>query len=123
MQVEGGGDPEYARELGREGLDSVLGRDSMKSLADGASSRRELAGHSLVGLSSLVYNFGEWTYQGDDLKRFEVRVTDASAFPMNSLLSAAGFMEALVDRLAGFRIHVSIERPDADSVVFEAAPV
>lgn len=120
IHIEGGGDREYARELGRQGLETVLGRGAVRGLLDGARRRGERAGHTLIGLAGLVYNFGMWSYRGEDLDRFEVVVQQASPFRTASLLAAAGFIEALVEHFAGSRVHVEVLRPEDDRVVFRA---
>jgi hypothetical protein len=122
VKVEGAGNPAYAKSLGASGLEPVLSRDSMRSFIEDSMRRKDRAGHALIGLAGLVYSFGQWTYRGEDLRSFEIDLTEAASFPENSAFSASGFMEALVAFVTHEPICVSPLRRAPDHWEFVARP-
>ena len=122
IKIEGEGDPAYNRTLGAEALGVILARDSYRGLIEGAMKQKGSEGQTLVQLASLVYDFGQWTFEGEDLSKFEAIMTEAEPLPELATFSIAGFMETLVAHCTGNRIAVTIDRPSLDKVIFRAAP-
>ena len=123
VEFEGDGRPQYMRLIGCAALDHLLQRDVFRSFIEGAMKQRGKEGQTLVGLAALVYNFGHWSFEGDDLTEFTVTMDDATPLPELARNTIAGFMESLVEHCVGARVAISSERPSADRVVFRAVPV
>lgn len=122
VQFDGRGRADYAKELGHAGFRTVLTRDALRSFVEGAMRRGERAGPTLIGLASLVYNFGAWHFEGDNLRDFQVRVRDAQAFGRLLVWASAGFMESLVDATTGQPVVIDPDWPEPSVVVFRARP-
>ena len=122
VEIEGGGDVGYMRGLGAQSLSGLLERDSIRSFIEGAMGQRGREGETLVQLASLIYDFGKWSYAGDDLSRFVVTARDVAELREAGMQTVAGFMEELVRRFAGFEVRVTAERPEPDRIVWTAVP-
>jgi hypothetical protein len=117
VDVEGAGCLEYQKVQGRQTAESLLTRSSVKSVVDAALKREDRAGSFLLGVASLIYNFGRWSFEGD-LHDFKVEVSEAESFPDLSPWAVSGFAEVIFQRVAGGRFEVTFTRPDRDRVIF-----
>jgi hypothetical protein len=123
VDIEGHGDPDYMRGVGAGALGTLLERDTFRSFIEGAMRQKEGGdGKTLVQLAGLIYDFGRWHFEGDDLRRFVVVMEDAEALPDVAAQTAAGFIEALVLHCTGDAVHVEAARPDPGRVVWTATP-
>lgn len=119
VDIRGDGHPEFMQEIGRQALPGIIERESYKQFIDGAMKQRGREGQTLVGLASLLYNFGEWTYVGEDLVEFQVVVDDVGPLPELAGYSAAGFVEALVQYCTGDRIQATPRREGPDRLILD----
>ena len=120
VDLEGDGDPAYMRSVGANALGALLERESFRSFIEGAMRQRDGEGQALVQLAGLVYDFGEWTFEGRDLFEFRATMVDAEPLPALAAETIAGFVEALVEHCMGTPIRVTAERPELGRVVFDA---
>ncbi len=120
VEFIGDGDPRYLRELGRGSLSGLLERDSFRNLIDGASKQKGREGQSLVGLASLIYDFGEWHFDGEDLGDFTLTATDVALLPELARETIAGFIQTLVEHCTGERVDLESTRPEPDRIQFRA---
>lgn len=117
VELDGAGRPQYHKEAGRRAAESLLRRASIKHLFDVAVQHGDRAGHSLIGMASLVYSFGRWNFEGD-LREFTIELSEAEAFPELSPWAVSGFAEALFQRVSGRGFEVTFTRPLPDLVIF-----
>lgn len=120
--VEGAGDERYlAAEAARE-IDNVLRAPAMAAVVHGARAFGKRAGVALVKLTNLTFNFGRWTYSGEDLENFTVEAAGVEAITRPLQLSIEGFIGALASRMAGRPVQVTSERPAPGSLRYRGAP-
>jgi hypothetical protein len=119
VDVEGEGDPTYMRGLGAGTLGALLQRDTFRSFIEGAM-RHGSEGTTLVQLAGLIYDFGVWRFEGEDLTRFTVSMAEAEALPELASHTVSGFMEALVQHCIGQAIRVEASRPEPDRAIWTA---
>jgi hypothetical protein len=117
LDLEGGGCPEYYKIQGRRAAESLLARSSVKRVVEAALERGERAGQSLVGVASLVYSVGRWSFEGD-LREFRIELSEAEAFPELSLWAISGCAETLFQQIGDRGFEVNFTRPDPDLVIF-----
>jgi len=117
VDSEGGGCPEYQKVQGRRAAESLITRSSIKSVIDAALKRGERAGPFLLGMASLIYSFGSWSFDGD-LNEFSVELSEAEAFPELSSWAVSGFAEVLFQRVTGSSFEVTFARPAPERVIF-----
>ena len=86
--VEGAGDERYlALEAARE-IDNVLRAPAMAAVVHGARAFGKRAGVALVKLTNLTFNFGCWTYTGEDLENFAVEAAEINVGDLEELFDA-----------------------------------
>jgi hypothetical protein len=123
LAAQRGTDPvRYGKDMGRRSMQMVLAQEGIRRFVAGALGRGDKAGPALVGLASLVFNFGRWSFEGESLSSFRIVMSEAAALPATSLHSVAGFIEALSESVLHRRIQVSGTRVDEDRVVWEGRP-
>jgi hypothetical protein len=120
VNLNGHGDPDHMRVVGAQVLKTFLERDSYRHFIEGAMKQKGSEGPTLVKLASLVYDFGVWEFEGEDLTLFTATITEAQLMPVLAPYSIAGFMEALVKHCAGYTICVGLQRPLSGKIVFKA---
>jgi hypothetical protein len=116
--VTGDSGRDYYKGMGKQAFDRLMSRSSFKIFFEGAMANRERAGTTLIGLSGLVYSFGEWEWSGEELSNFTVEMTDATPMASFREFTAAGFIEALAAHTVGDRLQVTVARPTRDRIVF-----
>jgi hypothetical protein len=119
VDVDGECDPTYMRGLGVGTLETLLQRDTFRSFIEGAM-RHGSEGATLLQLAGLIYDFGGWQFEGDDLTDFRVIMIDAEPLPELATHTVAGFIEALVAHCTGRAIRVEASRPEPDRVIWMA---
>ncbi len=117
VDLEGGGCIEYQKAMGRQAVESLLSRSSIRNLVEAAAKQGDRAGHSLMGVGSLVYSFGHWSFEGD-MREFSVEFSEAEPFSDLSAWAVAGFAEELFERITGSSFEVTFTRPDPKRVIF-----
>jgi len=122
VDLAGDGQIAYLRSMARDTLSYMLERDTFRSFIEGAMSQKGREGTNLVGLAALVYSFGQWSYEGDDLRDFTVTINEAAPLADTACETIAGFMQALVAHCTGDAIQIEQARPTSDKVIFRAAP-
>lgn len=101
---------ETAARFQREGVFAAFIQD--------AASRGERMGPVLVRISELALNFARWSFEGDSMEDFTVRVAEAGELPESTRYSVEGFIRTLASDLAGVSIVVESSRPQPDIVLF-----
>ncbi len=71
-----------------------------------------------ASLSGAIYNFTRWRYESDQPGDFTIFVEEAAAFPEVSRFATQGFIAYMAERIGGYPMDVSSERPARDRVVF-----
>lgn len=122
VDIAGEGRSEFLRSVGRDSLAYMLERDTFRSFIEGAMGQKGREGKNLVGLAGLVYSFGRWSYEGDDLREFTVTIDEAEPLADSSCQTIAGFMQGLVAHCTDIEIQIVHSRPARDRVVFSATP-
>ncbi|MCG8592007.1 MAG: hypothetical protein MJE66_22145 [Proteobacteria bacterium] len=123
VDAAGGGDPEWLKEQGRDTVEAVLARDVLRDFIQSAVERSDRVGETLVGLGSLIQNFGSWSYSGEELTDCQVELRDCGdSYSDLACWSAAGFMEGLIRKITGESVTVSFSRPSAGHVVYRVHP-
>jgi len=120
VDLVGDGNPDYLRTMGGDTLRYMLERDTFRSFIEGAMAQKGREGANLVGLAGLVYSFGVWRYEGEDLRDFTVTIDEATPLPDNASQTIVGFIQALVAHCTGDQLDVEPSRPTRDRVVFRA---
>jgi hypothetical protein len=123
VDFEGEGDPRYMCTVGERSLHGLLERDTFRNFIEGAMLQIGNEGPTLIRLAGLIYDFGCWTFEGDDLREFVVTLDEAGSLPEIAPHTICGFMEALVAHCSDHRVRVTLDRPSRDRVIFRAAPV
>jgi hypothetical protein len=109
VDLEGGGCPEYQKALGRQAVESLLARSSIRNLVEAAAKQGDRAGHSLMGVGSLVYSFGRWSFEGD-MREFSVELTEAEPFSDLSAWAVAGGRSLASQRSSSSRSSAAASR-------------
>jgi hypothetical protein len=121
-RVEGGDDPiDYLRRRGREAGKRLLG-GAYQGFAR-ASNGLDLKGVQIViGVARLLYDFMQWEASALPNGSFEIRVSEANAFPTPALHTAEGFLELYGELTSGNRPQISSTRPTRDTVRILVVP-
>lgn len=114
--------PDYAREAGEAAVNTILAQGGIRRFVEEALHRSQHAGSTLIGLASLVYNFGEWRFYGEDLSRFRIEMHGAKQLPDFSMEGVAGFVEGMSKGVLQQPVRVTARRDGPDVVVWEAEP-
>jgi len=122
VEIEGEGDPRHMRRIGAATLGTLLQRETFSSFIEGAM-RQGSEGATLVQLAGLIYDFGIWRFEGDDLAHFCVSMRKAEHLPDLATETVAGFIEALVEHCTGGAIQVEASRPERSRAIWTARPV
>jgi len=117
VEFRAGGDLRYLAEVGHRGFARLLERDGFARFMRAAAARGRQAGPTLVCLSALLFNFGDWRFSGD-LDAFTVEGRDAAALGEIVGWLAAGYLSAAVSFLTGAPCPVRQDRSDPARVCF-----
>jgi len=120
--LEGPASPAYFRAMGAGAFDELISRPAFATFVGTAQGFTARRGEALVKLAGLVYNFGEWSYQGEGPTEFVVEVRNASPLAEFREWTAAGFIERLMEHIADEPILVTPERPTQNLLVLRGTP-
>ncbi len=91
--------------------------------ADGPAPWWSRKGHLLVAVPSSLFTHTRWVlHPDDDPGRFVLEVTDAADFPDAARLGVQGALEEIARTVAGRRVLVRSERPEASRIVYHGRP-
>lgn len=120
--LEGPASPAYYRSMGARAFDELISRPAFATFVGTAQGFTARRGEALVKLAGLVYNFGEWSYQGESPTEFVVEVRNAAAMAEFREWTSAGFIERLMEYIANEPILVTPERPTQNLLVLRGTP-
>jgi hypothetical protein len=116
-RITGDGGPETWTKRGTTIAHAILQNPNLASFLEGGMSRGTNAGPTLVKLSSLILNFGEFKWKGNP-KGFEIVATQVAPMPDVARYAIQGVIEVLAEKTVGARIPISSERPDPDTIIY-----
>ncbi len=117
----GDGDAAFMQVVGGRALGALLERETFRAFIEGAMKRKGNEGDTLIGLASLLYDFGTWRYEGEDLRSFKIVMDDAEPLPDLATHSIKGFIHALVEHCTGVSLTIDVRRPWRGRLEFVAA--
>ncbi|MHC4106932.1 MAG: hypothetical protein ACYSTY_02485 [Planctomycetota bacterium] len=110
---------EMMRDLGITAAKRTLHQSGTRNLIEGARKHDKRMGHIIVGLGSLIVNFGEWKFHGDVFGEFRLDATGMDPFPETTRYATEGFIEVLAHELTGHPAVATSERPSPSHIIFE----
>lgn len=117
--AEGNGRPDYLVARGEAAAERILAAGAYASLVETAQKwGGDHVAKSIVNLSKGLYNFMEWTLEGEWGKKLEIHARDAGHYPDVARFAAEGFIRVLLARSTDRSTQVTSRRPTADHVVF-----
>lgn len=119
LEFAAGGDMQYLVEMGERGFERLLQRDSFHTFIETARRRGDRAGQTLIGLTDLLFNFGEWSFVGDSLDGFRIELREAEALGETLCWVCVGYIAALVSHVTTHPTQVTLDRTNPTCITFE----
>jgi hypothetical protein len=120
VEFKAGGDMGYLLEMGERGFSRLIERQSFKTFVDSAAQHGQRAGQSLIGLTQLLFNFGEWKFVGDDLENFHIEIREASALGELLCWVAQGYATAILSYVTGAPCELALDCADPSCIVLRS---
>jgi hypothetical protein len=121
VEVEGNDPSDYLVRVGKRAAEEMFTSEVYESYLSSAEKWGHRSGRVMLGLTKLVLNFSQWSYDpglpGNN--SFTVEVTEAADFPDVLRYLAQGFIAYLASRVDPRPVVVISERPSPDRVLFK----
>jgi hypothetical protein len=117
-EVEGGMGDEWWIQFGEEHAEELLLFRPVQVMLRGARGFGSRAGIALIKLSTLYFNFGTWSFDGEGLESFTAKVQDATPMSDPCRLIVLGFIRYLVRKFVGHDVTIVSERPSKDVIIY-----
>ena len=123
LETLGKNDYDFMVDQGRETAARFQREGIFAAFIQDAAKRGDRMGPTLVEISELALNFGDWSFEGESMQDFTITVRDALQLPETMRYSILGFIETLASDLAGVQMEASTSREDASVVVYRCLAV
>ncbi len=122
VETEGGDKSDYLVRVGKRAAEEMFSSEIYETYLSSAQKWGHRSGRVMLGLTKLVLNFSEWSYDPGlpGGNSFTVEVTEAADFPDVLRYLAQGFIAYLASRVDPRPVVVISERPAPDRVLFKA---
>jgi len=120
VEVLGCDEAAFMSAEGRRSAQKILSFETYQRFGEVARDRGVKSGRSMLTMSRLMYNFTRWEMSNPtgDPGCFEIRVSEASAFPDSLRYANHGFIGHMAEILARGPVRVTSERPHPDLIVY-----
>ncbi len=116
---------QYLADQGSLAADTLLSSESYSSFKNEIETRGERSSTAMIMLVRLIFNFGDWRLEQEDLGengKFRVVATRMDAMPELLLHSTRGFITRLSSMVTGVPMEVESRRPTRDELIFDGKP-